>query len=130
MSNLDFDIVSDFDIRVSSLWRTFYTTVENVRQINLFMQNKPNFPHFSLENEDFAKKQTQFKPNTNPIKANFGPISRVANPNKANSNPNKLDSSLFAPTFRIRSILWGYTQSCKNGPLQIRDNFLDLCIFI
>jgi hypothetical protein len=36
------------------------TPVENVRQINLFMQNKPNFPHFSPEKEDFAKKQTQF----------------------------------------------------------------------
>ena len=26
-------------------------------------QNKANFPHFSPENEDYAKKQTQFKPN-------------------------------------------------------------------
>jgi hypothetical protein len=42
------------------------------------MQNKPNFPHFSPENDDFAKKQTQFKPNSNPIKANFGPILRVS----------------------------------------------------
>jgi hypothetical protein len=65
------------------------TYVENIRQINLFLQNKPNFPHFSPENEDCAKKQTQFKPNTKPIKANFGPISRVAKPNKPNSKPNK-----------------------------------------
>jgi hypothetical protein len=27
------------------------------------MQNKPNFPYFSPENEDYAEKQTQFKPN-------------------------------------------------------------------
>jgi hypothetical protein len=27
------------------------------------MQNKPNFPHFSPENDDYAKKQSQFKPN-------------------------------------------------------------------
>jgi hypothetical protein len=33
------------------------------------MQNKPNFPHFSTKNEDFAKKQSQFKPNSNPILA-------------------------------------------------------------
>jgi len=58
------------------------TPVENVRQIRLFMQNKPNFPHFSLKNDVFSKKQTQFKPNSNPIKANFSPISRVAKPNK------------------------------------------------
>jgi hypothetical protein len=67
------------------------TTVENIRQIRLFMQNKPNFLHFLLENVDFTKKQTQYKPNSNPIKANFGPISRVNKPNqsqfKANSNP-------------------------------------------
>ena len=45
------------------------TGVENIRQIRLFMQIKPNFPHFSPENEDCAKKQTQFKPNSNPILA-------------------------------------------------------------
>jgi hypothetical protein len=28
------------------------------------MQNKPNFPHFSPENEDFAEKQSQFKANS------------------------------------------------------------------
>jgi len=39
------------------------TFVEKSLQIRLFMQNKPNFPHFSLKNDDFAKKQTQFKPN-------------------------------------------------------------------
>jgi len=63
LSHLDFDIVSDFDIRISSLWRTFSTLVEKVRQIRLFMQNKPNFPRFSPENKDFTKKQIQFKPN-------------------------------------------------------------------
>jgi len=63
------------------------TIVENIRQIRLFLQNKPNFPHFSPENEDFTKKQTQYKANSNPIKANFGPKIRVAKPNKANSNP-------------------------------------------
>ena len=50
------------------------TTVENVRQIRLFLQNKPNFLDFSPENDDFTKKQTQFKPNTNPNKANTKPI--------------------------------------------------------
>jgi hypothetical protein len=43
------------------------------------MTNKPNFPHFSSENEDCAKKQTQFKANSSPNKPNFGPISRVFN---------------------------------------------------
>jgi len=44
------------------------------------MQNKPNFPRFSIKNKDFTKKQTQFKPNSNPIKANFRPKIRVAKP--------------------------------------------------
>ena len=45
------------------------TPVENVRQIDFFLQNKPNFPNFSPENKDFTKKQTQYKPNSNPILA-------------------------------------------------------------
>jgi len=60
------------------------TRVENVRQIRLFLQNKPNFPHFYPKNEDYAKKQTQFKANSNPIKANFSLKIRGAKPNKAN----------------------------------------------
>jgi hypothetical protein len=47
------------------------TSVENVRQINLFLQNKPNFPHFSPKNEDFTKKQTQNKPNQSQFWANI-----------------------------------------------------------
>jgi hypothetical protein len=47
------------------------TPVENIRQIRLFLQNKPNFPHFSPENEDCAKKQTQNKPNQSQFWANF-----------------------------------------------------------
>jgi hypothetical protein len=35
------------------------------------MQNKPNFPHFSTENDDFTKKQTQFKPNQSQFWANI-----------------------------------------------------------
>jgi len=35
----------------------------NIFPIHSIMQNKPNFPYFSPENEDYAKKQTQFKPN-------------------------------------------------------------------
>jgi len=87
------------------------TQVENVRQIRLFSQNKPNFPHFSPENDDFTKKQSQFKPNSNPIKANFGLILRVAKPNKPNlilsvvegSNPFCLLSPVFCVLFSIQT---------------------------
>jgi len=75
LKNLEF-------IRTTGLWSlpsivthllpcrgTPFTPVENIRQISFFMQNKPNFPHFSSENEDCTEKQTQFKPNSNPILA-------------------------------------------------------------
>ena len=48
------------------------TPVENVRQIDLFMQNKPKFPRFSPKNEGHEKnepKRTQFKANLICIKA-------------------------------------------------------------
>ena len=59
-------------IQISSYLRAYKahsTRVENIRQIRLFMQNKPNFPHFSLKNDDFTEKQTQFKANSKPILA-------------------------------------------------------------
>jgi hypothetical protein len=67
------------------------TFVENPLQIDLFLQNKPKFPRFSPKNNGKAKKQTQFKPNSNPI---FGHYQG----GKANSNPNKfiLDVGLLA----------------------------------
>jgi hypothetical protein len=76
------------------------TPVENIRQISLFMQNKPNFPHFSLKNDDFTKKQTQFKPNQSQflqrLKMNINTYdtkiynnktAAKRNKNKANSKP-------------------------------------------
>ena len=38
------------------------STKDYVRIYKLFMQNKPNFIHFSPENDCFKKKQTQSKP--------------------------------------------------------------------
>ena len=52
-----------------------------------FSENKPNFPHFSLENKDYAKKQTQSKPIQTQFKANFGPKIRVTNPIQSQTNP-------------------------------------------
>ena len=62
------------------------TPVDNVRQIHLKMQNKPNFSSFFSRKRPFNKK-------TNPIqtqyKANISSLSMVNYENKANSNPNK-----------------------------------------
>jgi hypothetical protein len=48
--------------------------VEWVVWIHSIIKNKPNFPHFSTENKDFTKKQTQFKANQTQNKANSKPI--------------------------------------------------------
>ena len=50
-----------------------HSTNKFVRNFQQIMQNEPNFPRFSPENDDFTKKRTQFEPNTNPNEPNFGP---------------------------------------------------------
>jgi hypothetical protein len=50
------------DIRISCFDDLSSTPVENVRQIGLFLQNEPNFHHFSPKNEDHNEKQTQNEP--------------------------------------------------------------------
>jgi hypothetical protein len=37
----------------------------------LILKNKPNFPCFWPKNHDYEKKQTQFKPNSNPNLGNL-----------------------------------------------------------
>ena len=41
--NLEFILFFSLESCVLSLWSVFSTPVENVRQIRLFLQNKPNF---------------------------------------------------------------------------------------
>ncbi len=75
---LDFEIVSDFDIRISDF-----------NHSGCFMQNKPNFLNAqmnatSLYTKDYENKrladaaktnpiQSQYKPNTNPIQTQYKP---------------------------------------------------------
>ena len=66
----------ELDKRVEIL----YSSRECSTNPPFFMQNKPNFRPSRPENDDFTKKQTQFKANTNPNKANFGPKTRGAKP--------------------------------------------------
>ena len=77
--------------RQSSYLRAYYlraykahsTIVENVRQISLFLQNKPNSPivqldvtylstmNYTISQSDESQKQSQFKPNTKPKQSQF-----------------------------------------------------------
>ncbi|MBL7145038.1 MAG: hypothetical protein ISS76_12460 [Phycisphaerae bacterium] len=93
---LDFDIVSDFDIRMSSLCY-INSTNSYVRIYKQIMQNKPNYKRSQMNLSSFVTSkyeifsagsgqktkpiQSQFKanlsqnkPNSNPIKANTNPI--------------------------------------------------------
>ncbi|MBC8472626.1 MAG: hypothetical protein H8D56_24440 [Planctomycetes bacterium] len=93
---LDFDIVSDFDIRMSSLCY-INSTNSYVRIYKQIMQNKPNFENDKMNitldmtsnykvlsagsgqktkpiQSQFKANLSQNKPNSNPIKANTNPI--------------------------------------------------------
>ena len=94
LGNLDFDIVSDFEIRISYFAGLgLSTTVEDSLQINLFMQNKANFRKSQMNvnkvlTKDYEQMDTwsirKNKPNSNPIQTQF---KANTNPIKAKTNP-------------------------------------------
>ena len=64
------------------------TSVENPLQIDLFMQNKPNFPDTQMNLSSFPQKAYEIftplagyknKPNSNPIKANLRKDQMIVN---------------------------------------------------
>ena len=76
LAHFDFDIVSDFDIRISDFKLAPSTTVERALQITLFCAKQTQFPqpqnqHKSLPHNNLpqspapphATEQSQFKPN-------------------------------------------------------------------
>ena len=56
----------NFEFLRSTLHRIQSTKIF-VRNLQVFMQNKPNFLCFSPLNNDLTQRQTQFKPNSKPI---------------------------------------------------------------
>jgi len=75
----------------SSLFTNDYQISTNsyVRIYKLFMQNKPNFPHFSPKNDDFTKN----KPNSNPIQTQFNPIQSQLKPKQTQFKANQTQFS-------------------------------------
>jgi len=86
LGHLDFDIVSNFVLRISYFsYRDTnfpFTTVEKPLQISSFMQNKPNFPDAQMNvsrvsAKDYEEwtlgKRGKNKPNTNPIQTQYKP---------------------------------------------------------
>jgi hypothetical protein len=95
LRHLYFDIVSDFELRISDLRKAASTNVEKPLQIRLFYakQTQSQVFRFWLSclmtskygNWTFGEmgKQTQYKPNIKPIKANFGPKMSINYESKA-----------------------------------------------
>jgi hypothetical protein len=92
LGHLDFDIVSDFDIRISDF-----------NHSGCFMQNKPNLLYAQMnissvitkDYENIANcKLGENKPNSNPIKANTNPIRTQYEPKTNPIKPNLVRHSL------------------------------------
>jgi len=86
LGHFDFEIVSDFDIRISDF-----------NHSGCFMQNKPNLLYAqmnvrSLITVDYENKSNwklgENKPNSKPIKANTKPIQTQNKPNSLNAQMN------------------------------------------
>ncbi len=81
LGHLDFDIVSDLELRISDFASLgIFTLVKSPLQINSFMQNKANFQKSQMNVSIFSQKAYENKsnwtlgenkPNTNPNKANL-----------------------------------------------------------
>jgi len=103
LGHLDFDIVSDFVLRISyfsyrdtnfcplHLSRTLYKSA-------LFMQNEPNFQKSQMNVSIFSQKAYENKsnwtlgenePNTNPIRTQTNPIKANKMPKQTQNEPNQ-----------------------------------------
>jgi len=101
LSNLDFECVSDFDIRISSLGY-INSTNSYVRIYKPFMQNKANFVRFSPENACLTKN----KANSNPIQSQLKPIQTQFNPKQTQFKPNlKRNDGYFHQSIVIAPII-------------------------
>jgi len=115
LGHLDFDIVSNFVLRISyfSYRDTNFssTFVVSALQIALFMQNKPNFQKAQMNvsrvsTVDYERKDTWWsgknKPNSNPIQTQSNPI-------KANKMPKQTQYKPKQTQFQRQKILPRFT---------------------
>jgi hypothetical protein len=118
--HLDFEIVSDFDIRISNLQST-HSTKDYVRNYQLFLQNKPKVKYAQINVTPFITskyvkmdtwlsgknkpktkpKQTQTKPNSRTPKMSLNPYPTTAYIKKTANrrNQNKPKQSQFQTQF-------------------------------
>ncbi|HIJ52837.1 MAG TPA: hypothetical protein HPP66_06740 [Planctomycetes bacterium] len=120
LGHLDFDIVSNFVLRISyfSYRDTNFpsTTVENALQIAHFMQNKPNFRKAKMNvnmvlTVDYEKKtlgqRGKNKPNSNPIQTQSNPIKANKMPKQTQNKPKQTQSVVSLPALPALSAAEG-----------------------
>jgi hypothetical protein len=72
-------------------------------------KTNPILPHFPPENEDSAKKQTQFKANQTQYKPNFEPTIRGAKPIQTQINPTPSEAQVLSEVEGFFSYLMYYS---------------------
>ena len=101
LGNLDFDIVSDFGIRISSLGWICSTFVENIRQIQPFYAKQTQFYAFFTPKRRLCQKtkpiQTQFKANLTQNKPNLSQYKPKTKPILSSEAVAKEDQTQFKP---------------------------------
>ena len=119
MSHLDFEIVSDFELRISSL-SYINSTNSYVRIYKPFMQNKPNFRNDKMSANLFTTRVYEENGHsghqkTKPIQTQFNPIQSQFNPKQSQFKPNQ--SQFFqSQTGQIpKQIIWSHNVS---GPFE------------
>jgi hypothetical protein len=88
------------------------TTKKELRKINSFLQNKPNFRKSQMNvnkvlTRDYENARLQRRPKTNPIKPNTNPIQSQFHPKQTQSNPMRTRRSLRA----------SFKESPNRGPI-------------
>ncbi len=91
LSHLDFDIVSDFELRISNLCY-INSTNSYVRIYKQIMQNKPNFGNDKMNATSFLTSKYEYLSRspgkkTKPIQTQFNPKQTQFKPIKANFKP-------------------------------------------
>ena len=120
LGHLDFDIVSNFDIRISYFsyrdtlhasrdTNLFFTTVVSALQIRLFMQNKANFRKSQMNvtkvlTMDYDKRTLGEHGKTKPIKANQSQFKANIMPKQTQYEPNQTQPPAGSSAARKKSI--------------------------
>jgi hypothetical protein len=85
---------------------------------SLFYKTNPIFPHFSTKNNDSAKKQTQYKPNSKPKQTQSNPFLAQKSGGQSQTKPIQNLSQVYPRenTLLARNRgMWAYLLFCRGA---------------